>query len=77
MFTLILDAETSSYFSFSEANKWPSLASFLKLSFGELCLWTMTGLAAIGPIKGIIPCKSVSKMISLSFQNQIYNALES
>ena len=29
-----------SYFSLSEANCWASLASFSKLSFGEICLWT-------------------------------------
>ena len=31
-----------SCFSFSKVNCWASLASFLKLSFGKISLWTMT-----------------------------------
>lgn len=51
-------------FSFSEANCWTSLASFTMLLFGG----NMTGLTAVGSFKCTIPCGSVSKEVSFSFQ---------
>ena len=45
---------------------------FWVIIWGNNLLYCSRGLAATGPIKGSIPCKSVSKMISFSFQKVMF-----
>ena len=47
-----------SCFSFPEANCWASLASFSKLSFGEIALWTVTEVwLLLVPLRATFPAE--------------------